>query len=247
MIGSLSVVGLGPGDQNLITPEVSLAMLEASDFIGYGPYLNRLHIQKNKILHPSDNQKELERAELGLELAQLGKKVVIVSSGDPGVFAMAAAVMEAIDKGKKEWKKVEVSVLPGITAMLAASAKLGAPLGHDFCAINLSDNLKPWDIIEKRVTHALQADFVISLYNPRSVARPNHLGKILKIVKNFSDSQRIIIFAKAISTEKEKILVNFIDKADPNFADMSTLVIIGSSQTKTITDTSFVYSPRSVL
>ena len=247
MIGSLSVVGVGPGDPNLITPEVSLAMVEASDLIGYGPYLNRMHIHKNKTLHASDNRKELERAELGLELAQSGKKVVIVSSGDPGVFAMAAAVMEAIDNGKQEWKKVKVSVLPGITAMLAASAKLGAPLGHDFCGINLSDNLKPWEVIEKRVTHALQADFVISLYNPRSVARPNHLGKILKIVKNFSDNQRIIIFAKAISTEKEKILVNFIDDVDPNFADMSTLVIIGSSQTKAIPDTSFVYSPRSVL
>ncbi len=247
MIGSLSVVGLGPGDQNLITPEVSLAMLEATDFIGYGPYLKRLHINKSKTLHASDNRKELERAELGLDLAYSGKKVVVVSSGDPGVFAMASAVMEALDKGKKEWKRVKVSVLPGVTAMLAASAKLGAPLGHDFCAINLSNNLKPWDIIEKRVTHALQADFVISLYNPRSVVRPNHLGKILKIVKNFSDNQRIVIFAKAISTEKENILVNLINDVDPNLADMSTLVIIGSSQTKAITDTSFVYSPRSVL
>ena len=105
MIRSLSVIGVGPGDPNLITPEVSLAMVEASDLIGYGPYLNRMNIQKNKTLHASDNRKELERAELGLELAQSGKKVVIVSSGDPGVFAMASAVMEAIDNGKQEWKK----------------------------------------------------------------------------------------------------------------------------------------------
>ena len=247
MIGSLSVVGLGPGDQNLITPEVSLAILEASDFIGYGPYLNRLHVHKNKILHPSDNQKELERAELGLELAHSGKKVVIVSSGDPGVFAMAAALFEALEKNLTRWQNIDIEILPGITAMIAAAARVGAPLGHDFCAINLSDNLKPWSIIDKRIRIALEADFVIAFYNPRSKSRPKGFEKTLTLLQSRCEPERPVVFARALSTNEEKLQIMPIRKATVDMADMRTVIIFGSSQTRIMkqNEREWVYTPRS--
>jgi precorrin-3B C17-methyltransferase len=171
MTGWLAIAGLGPGDPNLVTPEVTAALAEATDVIGYIPYVARVAPRDGLTLHPTDNRVELDRAAHALQLAAQGHRVVVVSSGDPGVFAMAAAVFEALEAGPQEWRDLDIRVLPGITAMLAASARAGAPLGHDFCAINLSDNLKPWPLIERRVRLAADADFAIAFYNPRSKTR----------------------------------------------------------------------------
>ena len=151
MTGWLAIAGLGPGDAALVTPEVSAALAEATDVIGYIPYVARVAARDGLTLHASDNRVEIDRATHALDLAAQGRRVVVVSSGDPGVFAMAAAVFEALEAGPQDWRAIDIRVLPGITAMLAASARAGAPLGHDFCAINLSDNLKPWALIERRV------------------------------------------------------------------------------------------------
>ncbi len=246
MTGSVSVVGLGPGSSDMVTPEVSRVISEASDLVGYANYISRIKPDPNVTIHASDNRKELDRAIKALELAQSGKKVVLVSSGDPGVFAMASALMEVIDHGDKKWKNIKISIFPGVTAMLAAAARIGAPLGHDFCAINLSDNLKPWDLIEKRINFALDADFVISLYNPRSASRSSQFGKVLEILRKRCHEKRLVIFAKAVGTSKEEIHQTTVLNANPNLVDMSTLVIIGSSRTKVIPDTKFIYTPRSV-
>jgi precorrin-3B C17-methyltransferase len=172
MSGWLAIAGLGPGAVQLVTPEVTQALAEATDLIGYGPYVTRVPERDGLTRHLSDNREELDRASLALRLAAQGKCVVVVSSGDPGVFAMAAAVFEAVDAGDPSWRELDIRVLPGISAMFAAAARIGAPLGHDFCAINLSDNLKPWDLVERRLRLAAQAGFVIAVYTPLSKARP---------------------------------------------------------------------------
>ena len=176
MTGSLTVVGLGPGNPDQMTPEARIAVETAEDFFGYFPYIDRLDLRPDQRRHASDNREELARARAALELAAKGGKVCVVSGGDPGVFAMAAAVCEAMDEGPIEWRDIDLSVVPGLTAMLAVAAKVGAPLGHDFCAISLSNNLKPWDIIEKRLIAAAEAGFVMAFYNPISKARPHQLG-----------------------------------------------------------------------
>ena len=245
MTGSLMIVGIGPGDKHLITPEVTNAINNATDLVGYRTYVKRVPKRANLTVHETDNKAEVSRAIHALELAELGKKVVIVSSGDPGVFAMASALLEALENGSKSWKRLDIQILPGITAMLAASAQLGAPLGHDFCAINLSDNLKPWELIEKRLRLSLEADFVICIYNPRSVARPSQFDKVLKILNDNCQASRLIIFAKAVTTPKQNIKILNINEANSAIVDMSTIVIIGSSRTKKIVGTRFVYTPRS--
>ena len=245
MTGSLTIVGIGPGDKNLITPEVTNAINNATDLVGYSTYVKRVPKRNNLTTHETDNRVELSRAIHALELAELGKKVVIVSSGDPGVFAMASALLEALENGSNSWKRLDIQILPGITAMLAAAAQLGTPLGHDFCAINLSDNLKPWEIIEKRLRLSLEADFVISLYNPRSVARPFQFDKVLRIVNDTCQTDRLIIFAKSVTTPKQNIRIFNINEAKSEMVDMSTIVIIGSSRTRRLKGTRFVYTPRS--
>ncbi|NNE86794.1 MAG: precorrin-3B C(17)-methyltransferase, partial [Silicimonas sp.] len=172
MTGTLTIVGLGPGNDAMVTPEVSAALDVATDIIGYIPYVARVPERAGLTKHASDNRVEIDRSNHALTLAAEGKHVVVVSSGDPGVFAMASAVFEVLEAGPTSWRDLDIRVLPGITAMLAAAAAVGAPLGHDFCAINLSDNLKPWALIEKRLRLALEADFAIALYNPRSKSRP---------------------------------------------------------------------------
>ncbi|MGH6717549.1 MAG: precorrin-3B C(17)-methyltransferase, partial [Bradyrhizobium sp.] len=182
MSGLLTIAGLGPGSAALVTPEVSAALDDATDVFGYAPYVARVASREGLRLHPSDNRMELDRAGEALKLAAEGRKVVMVSSGDPGVFAMAAAVFETLESCP-QWQEVAIRVLPGVTAMLAAAARAGAPLGHDFCAINLSDNLKPWPMIEKRLRLAAEADFAIALYNPRSASRPAGFGRALEILR----------------------------------------------------------------
>ena len=248
MSGWLAIAGLGPGDEALVTPEVTAALAEATDVVGYIPYVARIAPRAGLALHASDNRVELDRAAFALELAAEGRRVVVVSSGDPGVFAMASAVFEALEAGPAGWRELDIRVLPGITAMLAASARAGAPLGHDFCAINLSDNLKPWPLIEKRLRLAAEADFAMAFYNPRSKARPEGFARALQVLREACGGDRPVLFARAVSTPEEELRIVPLSEAGPDMADMRTMVIVGSSRTRTIERKAgpVLYTPRSV-
>lgn len=241
MKGSLSIVGLGPGPSSQITQEVEFALMGATDIVGYGPYVARAAMA-DAVLHASDNRVELERAHHALDLAAAGRRVVVASSGDPGVFAMAAAVFEALED-RPEDHGLDIHVLPGVTAMLAAAARIGAPLGHDFCALNLSDNLKPWALIEKRLRLAAEADFAMAFYNPRSTARPHQFEAALAILRAACGPSRLIVFARAVGSAEERIEATTLGEAKAEMADMRTLVIVGSSTTRRVGR--FVYTPRS--
>lgn len=242
MNGWLAIAGLGPGGETLLTGEVCETLAQASDVLGYAPYVARIAPRAGLSLHASDNREELARARHALRLAADGARVVIVSSGDPGVFAMASAVFEVLEE-EPEWQALDIRVLPGITAMLAAAARVGAPLGHDFCAINLSDNLKPWALIEKRLRLAAQADFAMAFYNPRSKARPDGFGRALGILREECGPERLVVFAHAVSTEQEQIVTVTLGEATPEMADMRTIVLVGNSATRKVGR--FVYTPRS--
>ena len=244
MRGSLTIVGLGPGAAELVTPAVTNALKHSTDIVGYSKYIDRVRHSRGKSFHPSDNREEIDRAELSINLALQGKKVVVVSSGDPGVFAMASAIFEVVDKRSISKEDLPIVVLPGITALLAASARLGAPIGHDFCVINLSDNLKSWDILKARVIAAAKADFVIAFYNPRSKSRKNQLAEIYDILRETCKSDRLVIYANSVSTKSEAIFETTLSEADASSVSMKTLVIIGSSSTKKIRNTGYVYTPR---
>ena len=244
MSGWLCIAGLGPGDTDLVTPEVTHALESATDVVGYIPYVARIAPRDGLTLHASDNRVEMDRARAALAMAAVGRKVVVVSSGDPGVFAMAAAVFEALE-GQPAWQELDIRVLPGITAMLAAAAKAGAPLGHDFCAINLSDNLKPAGLIEARVRAAAGADFAMAFYNPRSASRPETFGRVLDVLREVCEPERLIIFARAVSTPEEQIRSVALRDATPEMADMRTVVIVGNASTRRVGR--FVYTPRSAL
>jgi precorrin-3B C17-methyltransferase len=249
MTGSVVIAGLGPGNDDLVTPQVADALAQATDIVGYFPYVDRVQPRDGLTLHGSDNRVEIDRSQHALQMAADGKRVVVVSSGDPGVFAMASAVFEALEKGPKEWLEIQIEVLPGITAMLAASARAGAPLGHDFCAINLSDNLKPWTLIEKRLRLAAEADFAMAFYNPRSKSRPEGFERTLEILKDACGDDRPVIFARNVSRPDETIKIVPLSQTTPDMADMRTMVLVGSSQTRIIERDigPIVYTPRSVL
>ncbi|WNL37692.1 precorrin-3B C(17)-methyltransferase [Halomonas sp. PAMB 3232] len=247
MSGWVKIVGLGPGAESMITPEVTAALDQATDVVGYVPYVERVAPREGLTRHGSDNREEIRRAEAALCMAHEGRRVVVVSSGDPGVFAMASAVFEALEAGDAAWRALDIQVLPGISAMLAASARAGAPLGHDFCCINLSDNLKPWALIEKRLRLAAEADFAMAFYNPRSKSRPVGFERTLDVLREACEPERLIIFARAVSTPDESIRVTTLGEATPDMADMRTLVIVGSRQTRLIerSGAPLVYTPRS--
>jgi precorrin-3B C17-methyltransferase len=246
--GWVAVAGLGPGADALITPEVTAALAAATDVIGYIPYVARVAPRAGLTLHPSDNRVEMDRARHALDLARAGRRVVVVSSGDPGVFAMASAVFEALEAEPADRRGLDVRVLPGITAMLAAAARAGAPLGHDFCTINLSDNMKPWSLIERRLRLAAEADFAMAFYNPRSATRPEGFARTLEVLKEACGDARPVIFARNVSLPDETIRVVPLTETTPDLADMRTVVIVGSSQTRVIArdGTPYVYTPRSV-
>lgn len=242
-------MGLGPGDSSHVTPAAKAALDQARHLIGYGPYVARVEARDDQIVHATDNRVELDRATHALQLAASGEAVAVVSSGDAGVFAMAAAVFEALENTESDFDSVDVGVVPGITAMNAAAARLGAPLGHDFCAISLSDNLKPWDLVVRRVRAAAEADFVMAFYNPISKARPWQLGEILDMLRGIHDPQTPVMFATAVSRSDEAIKIVALADAKAEMADMRTLVIVGSSATRCIPrrgGDQWVYTPRSV-
>ena len=246
--GRLVIIGLGPGAAEWVTPEATQALAEASDLVGYAPYLERVPERSRQVRHASDNREELARARQALSLATAGRCVAVVSGGDPGVFAMAAAVFEALEAGEPCWRGLDVKVIPGITAMQAAAARLGAPFGHDFCAISLSDNLKSWGVIEKRLTAAADGDFVLALYNPASKARPQRIHDAFACLRARKPPKTPVIFARAVGRPDEEVTITSLAEANPAIADMSTLVIIGSSATRVVswpgTARPFVYTPR---
>lgn len=247
MTGSLTVVGLGPGEQHFLTPQAAEAIAWAQDFFGYIPYLDRLDLKPHQRRHASDNREEISRAGAALALAAEGGRVCVVSGGDPGVFAMAAAVCEAMEKGPAEWRAVEFSVVPGITAMLAVAASAGAPLGHDFCAISLSDNLKPWSTIEKRLVAAAQAGFVMAFYNPVSKARPHQLDTAFEVLRAHLPASVPVIFGRAAGRKDEATRIMPLCEAKGAMADMATCIIVGSPATRLIERPGkkpLVYSPR---
>src|SRR5947209_9778590 len=233
--GSLVIVGLGPGSSDLLTPAAASALHAATDLVGYDRYLDRIpEIIVGQRRHASGNRVETDRARHALTLAAEGRKVAVVSGGDPGVFAMAAAVFEAIEAGDPAWRELDVRVEPGITAMLAAAAEVGAPLGGDFCAISLSDNLKSWPTIDRRLKAAAEADFVIALYNPASKARPHQLGQAFELLRTIKAAATPVLFVRAAGTSEAGVVVSELVNADAAVADIRTRVIIGASETRLI-------------
>jgi precorrin-3B C17-methyltransferase len=216
------VVGLGPGPAEWMTPEASAVIKAATDVVGYGPYVERLALRTDQRAHTSDNRVEMDRARLALKLAAEGRMVAVVSGGDPGVFAMAAAVFEAAEENP-QWLNLDIVVAP-----------LGAPLGHDFCAISLSDNLKPWAIVERRLRAAADGDFVIALYNPASKARPTGIIQAFDLLRTVKTTTAPVAFARAVGRSDETLTLTTLGEADPSLADMATLVVIGSSETRFI-------------
>lgn len=248
MSGRVAVVGLGPGDARQLTPEAAEALTAAEALYGYGPYLARVPLRGAQARHVSDNREEGARAAAALRHAAAGASVALVSGGDPGVFAMAAAVCGAIETGPAEWRSIDLVIVPGITAMLAVAARVGAPLGHDFCALSLSDNLKPWELIERRLDAAAGAGFVLALYNPVSRARPWQLGAAFERLRRQLAAETPVVFGRAVSRSDESIVVTTLGTADPTVADMATLVIVGSGETRVIPRPGrppLVYTPRS--
>jgi len=247
MTGKLYVVGLGPGNAGQLTPEAEEAVRNASDVFGYGPYIDRVPERAGQQKHASDNRQEIQRAEEALRAATEGKTVAVVSGGDPGVFGMAAAVCEALEKGPGQWRQVDIAIIPGVSAMMAVAARVGAPLGHDFCAISLSDNLKPWPTVERRLELAATAGFVIALYNPISRARPWQLDHAFEKLRTVLSGTTPVVFGRAVGRPDERIAITQLARAQGGNADMATCVIIGSAETRLVErpgTTPLVYTPR---
>ena len=250
MSGSLAVVGLGPGPIAMQTPQATAALAGATDLVGYAAYLDRVPDRSGQTRHASGNGEEPQRARLALSLAARGWRVAVVSSGDPGVFAMASTVFEAIETGERAWRALEVTVIPGVSAMFAAAARVGAPLGHDFCAITLSDNLQPWQDVARRLTAAACAGFVIALYNPASRARPNQFAAALALLREVLPATTPVVFAHAVGSAAERIEIVSLAAAESGRTDMQTLVLVGTAATRLVDRPgapSWVYTPRSAV
>ncbi|MBJ9696861.1 precorrin-3B C(17)-methyltransferase [Burkholderia cenocepacia] len=247
--GRLTVLGLGPGAAAWLTPAARAALADATDILGYTTYVNMAGpFRADQRVHGTDNREEMQRARHAFELAAEGRRVAVVSSGDPGVFAMAAAVLEALDEARDpQWAAVDLRVEPGISASLATAAQAGAPLGHDFCAISLSDNLKPWDVIETRLQHAAQADLVMAFYNPISRARPWQLDRALDIVRAHRAADTVVVLGRDIGRPGATLATTTLGALRCDQVDMRTMVIVGSSTTRRFAignAREWVYTPR---
>jgi cobalt-precorrin 5A hydrolase / precorrin-3B C17-methyltransferase len=248
-LGQLRVVGLGPGAATWLTPEVKEILQNSTDWVGYTTYLNLAEPwRRGQQRHDSDNREELDRARQALNLAATGKSVVVISSGDPGIFAMAAAVMEAIDQDRNPaWALVDLNISPGLSAMQAAAAQAGAPLGHDFCVISLSDVLKPWPVVERRLILAAQGDFAIAIYNPISSERPWQLPKAIDLLCQYRAKSTPVVVAQNLGRTGQQVMIKTLGTLSAEDADMRTTILVGSSQTKLIEQPgqrSWVYTPR---
>jgi precorrin-3B C17-methyltransferase len=248
MSGRVYIVGMGPGADAMRTPQADQALAAATDLVGYSAYVARVGERAGQRRHISDNREELARARHALELAAGGATVAVCSSGDAGVFAMAAAVFEAVEHGDPAWRTLEIEVVAGVSAMFAVAARLGAPLGGDFCGISLSDNLKPWPLVLKRLRMAAEAGFVMALYNPLSRARPWQLGAAFEVLREVLPPTTPIAFAAAVGRADESVRVVDLSAADPAWADMRTLVLVGAATTRRIERAGepWLYTPRSV-
>ncbi|MBI6564174.1 precorrin-3B C(17)-methyltransferase [Pseudomonas synxantha] len=247
--GRLAVIGLGPGAAELMVPAVKAELARCTDVLGYETYVRMAGpFRDDQVQHCTDNREEMQRARHAFELASQGRSVVVVSSGDPGVFAMAAAVIEALhESGDPAWHQVDLEILPGVSASLATAAQAGAPLGHDFCVMSLSDNLKPWSIIEKRLDLASQADLALAFYNPISRSRPWQLGRALEIVALHRTPQTPVVLGRDIGRPGQTLRVTTLGQLTPEQVDMRTMVLVGSSTTCTFPRAGggkWVYTPR---
>ena len=226
------VVGLGPSGRDWVTPEAQAALGEADELVGYGPSLARVAPNPRQRRHASDNRDEAERATLALELALTGSRVAVVSSGDPGVFAMATAVLEAACDPR--FSEVPVRVLPGLTAAQAVASRVGAPLGHDYCVLSLSDRLKPWAVIEERLVAAAKADLVIAVYNPASRSRTTQLAAARDLLLTYRSPDTPVVVGRDVGGAEEEVRVVDLAGLDPAGIDMRCLLIVGSSQTRVV-------------
>ncbi|MDD1003440.1 MULTISPECIES: precorrin-3B C(17)-methyltransferase [Pseudomonas] len=247
--GRLAVIGLGPGAAELMVPAVKAELARATDVLGYETYVRMAGpFRDDQVQHCTDNREEMQRARHAFRLAAEGRSVIVVSSGDPGVFAMAAAVLEALhESSDPAWHSVDLEILPGVSASLATAAQAGAPLGHDFCVMSLSDNLKPWSIIEKRLDLAAEADLALAFYNPISRARPWQLGRALEIVAQHRTPQTPVVLGRDIGRPGQTLRTTTLGALTPEQVDMRTMVLIGSSTTCTFPRASggdWVYTPR---
>ncbi|KVC52733.1 cobalamin biosynthesis protein CbiG [Burkholderia pseudomultivorans] len=247
--GRLTVLGLGPGGSAWLTPAARAALADATDILGYTTYVDMAGpFRADQRVHGTDNREEMQRARHAFELAAEGRRVAVVSSGDPGVFAMAAAVLEALDDTRDpQWAKVDLRIEPGISASLATAAQAGAPLGHDFCAISLSDNLKPWEVIETRLRHAAEADLVMAFYNPISRARPWQLDRALEIVRAHRAAGTVVVLGRDIGRPGATLATTTLGALRSDQVDMRTMVIVGSSTTRRFAigdGREWVYTPR---
>ncbi|PMU08992.1 MULTISPECIES: precorrin-3B C(17)-methyltransferase [unclassified Pseudomonas] len=247
--GRLAVIGLGPGAAELMVPAVKAELARATDVLGYETYVRMAGpFREDQVLHCTDNREEMQRARHAFELAAQGRSVIVVSSGDPGVFAMAAAVLEALhESSEPSWHSVDLEILPGVSASLATAAQAGAPLGHDFCVMSLSDNLKPWAIIEKRLDLAAEADLALAFYNPISRARPWQLGQALEIVGRHRTPETVVVLGRDIGRPGQTLRVTTLGELTPDQVDMRTMVLIGSSTTCVFPRAEggeWVYTPR---
>ncbi len=234
---SLSALGR---DHELMTPAVQHELEQAEDILGYETYVrmaeeNLRPFRADQTVHMTDNREEMQRARHAFELAASGRHVAMVSSGDPGVFAMAAAVVEALhETDNTAWHGVELVIQPGISAAMAAASRIGAPLGHDFCIISLSDNLKPWEIIEKRLALAAEGDLAMAFYNPISRARPHQLGRALEILRQHRSPETPVVLGRDIGRPAETTRTTTLGTLTPDDVDMRTVVIVGSSHTQVL-------------
>ncbi|MGU7769168.1 precorrin-3B C(17)-methyltransferase [Burkholderia sp. MR1-5-21] len=247
--GRLTVLGLGPGSAAWLTPAARTALAEATDILGYTTYVNMAGpFRADQRVHGTDNREEMQRARHAFELAAEGRRVAVVSSGDPGVFAMAAAVLEALDETRDpQWAAVDLRIEPGVSASLATAAQAGAPLGHDFCVISLSDNLKPWDVIETRLAHAAEADLVMAFYNPISRARPWQLDRALDVVRAHRAADTVVVLGRDIGRPGATLVSTTLGALRSDQVDMRTMVIVGSSTTRRFAignGREWVYTPR---
>ncbi|WP_184218812.1 precorrin-3B C(17)-methyltransferase [Paenochrobactrum gallinarii] len=247
--GRLSVIGLGPGDKQFTTPAVLAELAQAQDLLGYETYIKMAGtLRDDQRIYATDNREEMQRARHAFELAASGRSVVMVSSGDPGVFAMATAVMEALDQSDNpSWHAVDLVIQPGISAAMSAASKAGAPLGHDFCIISLSDNLKPWSVIENRIHHAALADMVMAFYNPVSKARPHQLGQAIEKLRQLRTPETPVILARDIGRPAESLRHITLSELHSDMVDMRTVVLVGSSLTRTFDRAmgqKWTYTPR---
>lgn len=239
----LLVVGLGPGPDDWLTPEVVRALEDVDHVVGYGPYVNRVPQRAGLTRHASGNTVEVDRARAALELAARGERVAVVSGGDAGVFGMASAVFEAAED--PALAHVPVRVLPGVSAVQAVAARAGAPVGADFAVMSLSDRLKPWSVVERRLRAVADADLVLAVYNPRSRSRTTQVADLQRIMLEHKAPGTVVVVGRDVGREEESLTVTTLADLDPESIDMKCLLIVGASSTR-VDFAGRVWTPRFV-